>query len=118
MPLSPLTPDNGKSKLNFKQSAVVLTSRTAFENVIVEKKGEKNNVALITLNRPKALNALNSALMTDLSNALDELENDNDVAAIVITGSTKAFAGLDPDDDHDCDFNPLISNLLLQPVLT
>lgn len=62
--------------------------------MIVEKKGEKSNVALITLNRPKALNALNSALMTDLSHALDELEKDSDVAAIVITGSTKAFAGL------------------------
>lgn len=61
--------------------------------MIVEKKGAKNNVALITLNRPKALNALNSELMTDLSNALDELEGDTDVAAIVITGSQKAFAG-------------------------
>lgn len=66
---------------------------TAFENVIVEKKGAKNNVALITLNRPKALNALNAALMTDLANALDELESDADVAAIVLTGSQKAFAG-------------------------
>lgn len=64
----------------------------------MEKKGEKNNVALITLNRPKALNALNAALMTDLSNALDELESDNDVAAIVITGSAKAFAGSFSDD--------------------
>ena len=60
---------------------------------MVEKKGDKKNVALITLNRPKALNALNSALMRDLSNALDELEGDDDVAAIVITGSAKAFAG-------------------------
>ena len=70
-----------------------MQSFTAFENVTVEKKGEKSNVALITLNRPKALNALNAALMTDLSNALDELEKDGDVAAIVITGSAKAFAG-------------------------
>lgn len=70
-----------------------MQSISVFENVIVEKKGEKSNVALITLNRPKALNALNSALMTDLSNALDELEGDTDVAAIVITGSAKAFAG-------------------------
>ena len=59
----------------------------------MEKRGEKQNVGLITLNRPKALNALNSALMTDLARALDELESDREIAAIVITGSNKAFAG-------------------------
>lgn len=68
-------------------------SLSAFDNILVEKKGEKSNVALITLNRPKALNALNKGLMTDLANALDELEGDSSIAAIVLTGSQKAFAG-------------------------
>lgn len=54
--------------------------------------GEKKNVGLITLNRPKALNALCGQLMTELSQALTEFEGDTSVGAIVITGSEKAFA--------------------------
>jgi enoyl-CoA hydratase len=44
------------------------------------------------LNRPKALNALSSALMAQLSEALDEFEKDDAIGAVVITGSEKAFA--------------------------
>lgn len=62
--------------------------------VNVERKGASNNIGLITLNRPKALNALCDALMLDLSNALDELESDKAIGAIVLTGSQKAFAGV------------------------
>lgn len=54
--------------------------------------GEKGNVGLITLNRPKALNALCGQLMTELSQALTEFENQAGIGAIVITGSEKAFA--------------------------
>lgn len=54
--------------------------------------GEKGNVGLITLNRPKALNALCGQLMTELSQALTEFESDAGIGAIVITGSEKAFA--------------------------
>jgi enoyl-CoA hydratase len=61
----------------------------AYENVIVERKGA---VGLVTLNRPQALNALSAALIRDLGAALDELEGDDGVGAIVITGSEKAFA--------------------------
>lgn len=50
------------------------------------------NVAVITLNRPKALNALCNDLMTDVSNALDKLEADDTIGAVIITGSEKAFA--------------------------
>jgi enoyl-CoA hydratase len=54
-------------------------------------------VVLITLNRPKALNALSSPLMSELSQALHEADGDAAVGAIVLTGSEKAFAGsLDP----------------------
>jgi enoyl-CoA hydratase len=60
-----------------------------YENIIVEKRGK---VALIRLNRPQALNALNSALMRELSAAVDAFEADSDVACMVITGSDKAFA--------------------------
>ncbi len=61
----------------------------AYENILVETRGA---VAVVTLNRPKALNALNSALMAELSAALDGFEADAEIRAIVITGSEKAFA--------------------------
>lgn len=64
----------------------------SYEFIKVEKAGEKQNVALITLNRPKALNALCNGLMSELSKALDTFESDNSVGAIVLTGNEKAFA--------------------------
>ncbi|CAD6556285.1 enoyl-CoA hydratase [Paraburkholderia sabiae] len=60
-----------------------------FENILVETRGR---VGLITLNRPKALNALNDALMDELGEALHALDSDENIGAIVITGSEKAFA--------------------------
>jgi enoyl-CoA hydratase len=60
-----------------------------YETVILERKGA---VGLITLNRPQALNALSAALIRDLGAALDELEADDAIGAVVITGSDKAFA--------------------------
>jgi enoyl-CoA hydratase len=61
----------------------------AFENILVETRGR---VGLITLNRPKALNALNDALMDELGEVLRAFDSDENVGAIVITGSEKAFA--------------------------
>jgi len=61
----------------------------AHENIIVETRGR---VGLIALNRPKALNALNDALMTELGDALGAFDADEAIGAIVITGSDKAFA--------------------------
>lgn len=63
-----------------------------YEFIKVEKTGANKNVALITLNRPKALNALCNGLMTEVSKAIDTFESDKSVGAIVITGSEKAFA--------------------------
>ncbi len=61
----------------------------AYENILVETRG---NVGLITLNRPKALNALSAGLIADLGAALDAFEADANVGAIVLTGSERAFA--------------------------
>jgi enoyl-CoA hydratase len=61
----------------------------SYQNLFVETRG---NVGLVTLNRPKALNALSSELMIELTAAVDELENDPKIGAIVVTGSEKAFA--------------------------
>jgi enoyl-CoA hydratase len=61
----------------------------AYENILVETRGR---VGLITLNRPKALNALNAALIADLGQALDTFEANDEIGAIVLTGSERAFA--------------------------
>lgn len=51
-----------------------------------------DNVGLITLNRPEAMNALSSPLMEEVGQALETFENDNSIRAVVLTGSDKAFA--------------------------
>ncbi|MDP1282579.1 enoyl-CoA hydratase-related protein, partial [Klebsiella pneumoniae] len=56
----------------------------SYENILVETRGR---VGLITLNRPKALNALNDALMDELGAALLAFDADANIGAIVITGS-------------------------------
>ena len=61
----------------------------AFETIIVEV---EDHVALIKLNRPDAMNALNSELLTELQQALIEADQNDKVRCIVITGSEKAFA--------------------------
>jgi len=61
----------------------------SYENITVET---RDSVGLITLNRPKALNALSSALMADLADAVKAFESDDAVGAMVLTGSEKAFA--------------------------
>ena len=60
-----------------------------YQNILVETRGA---VGLVTLNRPKALNALNSELMRELGQALDDYEADAAIGAILLTGSEKAFA--------------------------
>ena len=60
-----------------------------FENVIVAKDGA---IAVVTLNRPQALNALSYGLVKDLSLAMQELDQDNEVRVIVVTGGDKVFA--------------------------
>jgi enoyl-CoA hydratase len=61
----------------------------AYETILVETRGR---VALVTLNRPQALNALNSTVFRELNQAFDGFDADPQVGCIVITGSEKAFA--------------------------
>ncbi|MFH1311610.1 MAG: enoyl-CoA hydratase-related protein [Candidatus Eisenbacteria bacterium] len=65
-----------------------------YENVLVEK---KDNIAYVTVNRPKVLNALNVKTVLELTDIFETLAGDNDVQAVVLTGSgEKAFvAGAD-----------------------
>ena len=60
-----------------------------FENVMVETDGP---IAVVTLNRPQALNALSYALVKDLSLAMQELDRDSAVRVIIVTGGEKVFA--------------------------
>ncbi|KAH0836794.1 enoyl-CoA hydratase [Lanmaoa asiatica] len=61
-----------------------------YENVLVSR--PKPGVSLITLNRPKALNAISAAHLRDIANALKEADSDAGVGAMVLTGSDRAFA--------------------------
>ncbi len=66
----------------------------SYEYILVDTRGDKKNDGVITLNRPKARNALCDPLMRELSSALDAFEVDPAIGAVVITGDDKAFAGL------------------------
>ena len=75
----------------------------AYENILTEVKGQ---VGVITFNRPKALNALNSEMIIEMGHALDAFEDDDDIHVIVLTGSEKAFAaGADIKEMADKSFN-------------
>ena len=60
-----------------------------YTSILVETRGR---VGLITLNRPQALNALNNQLMLEVMGALEAFDKDDNIGAMVITGSDKAFA--------------------------
>ncbi|MBH3412384.1 MULTISPECIES: enoyl-CoA hydratase [Pseudomonas] len=61
----------------------------AFETILLDIHGK---VGLITLNRPQALNALNAQIVSEINQALDQLERDPNIGCVVLTGSAKAFA--------------------------
>src|SRR4051794_32863166 len=64
-----------------------------YEHILVDTRGDGDRrTGLITLNRPKQLNALNNQLMDELGAALKGFDADEHIGCIVITGSDKAFA--------------------------
>lgn len=65
------------------------TRTTAYETILVERKGR---TALLTLNRPKALNALNLQVMNEVVAATEAFDRDPEIGCIVLTGSARAFA--------------------------
>ncbi|MBW8321090.1 MAG: enoyl-CoA hydratase/isomerase family protein, partial [Rhizobium sp.] len=73
-----------------------------YETLLLETRGR---VAIITLNRPQALNALNSTVLAELRQLLGELQADDGIGAVVLTGSEKAFAaGADIKEMQSLDF--------------
>ena len=84
-----------------------------YEHILVER---RDAVGLITLNRPQALNALCTPLIEELGTALDDLEADDAIGAIVLTGSEKAFAAgadikeMQPKSYMDCYLDDFITD--------
>jgi len=63
--------------------------RMTYTTILTEIRGK---VGLVTLNRPQAMNAFNSTMLTELFDALEAFDNDENVGAMVVTGNEKAFA--------------------------
>jgi enoyl-CoA hydratase len=79
----------------------------AYENIIVEK---RDGIGIITLDRPKALNALCAALIAEMEQALTDFEADDAVRCIVLTGSERAFAaGADIKEMKDKDYAEVLN---------
>ena len=79
-----------------------------YDTILFERQGA---VALITLNRPKAMNALCAALFDELNSVIDEIEADEKLAAVVITGNDKAFAaGADIREMQDQTYQDMLSD--------
>ena len=90
------------------------TESPSYEHILVST--PKPGVGLITLNRPKALNALSSPLFKELNAALKAFEEDKDVGAIVLTGSDKAFAaGADIKEMQPLTFADAYTNNFIAP---
>jgi len=82
------------------------STTSSYQHILVEKQGEKSNVGLITLNRPKALNALCADLMKEVCHAVKTFEEDGNIGAIILTGSERAFAaGADIKEMKDLTFS-------------
>lgn len=84
----------------------------AYETILLDR---DDNVGIVTLNRPEALNALSRQLMDDMTAALQSLEADDEIGCIVMTGSEKAFAaGADIKEMAEKNF----SDVLLEDYIT
>ena len=100
--ISPLSSISPAADITSSSSTARAFSSTAatlkdYEHVLVERRFSEDNpdkcgVGLITLNRPKALNALCDALFDDLIDAASTFDGEDDIGCMVITGSSKAFA--------------------------
>jgi len=83
----------------------LMSSSPQYEYIKTSTAGTEGRVGLVTLNRPKALNALCAGLMDELIRALNDMDNDPTIGAMVVTGSEKAFAaGADIKEMQNRDF--------------
>ena len=61
----------------------------AYTSILTEIRGR---VGIVTLNRPQAMNAFNTVMLTELFDALEAFDHDDSVGAMIVTGNEKAFA--------------------------
>lgn len=74
-----------------------------FENLLFEKRG---NIGILSINRPKALNALNTAVLEDLDSAIDKIMEDSSIYTLILTGEGRSFvAGADIGEMKDMDIH-------------
>ncbi|KAL4917292.1 ClpP/crotonase-like domain-containing protein [Aspergillus aurantiobrunneus] len=98
----------------FARIRLYSSASPSYEHILTST--PKPGVGLITLNRPKALNALSSPLFKELNDALSKYDESKDVGAIVITGSEKAFAaGADIKEMAPLTFSSAYSNNFIAP---
>ncbi|KAL6306868.1 ClpP/crotonase [Sparassis latifolia] len=91
----------------------LMSTETQYEHILISRPA--SGVGQITLNRPKALNALSSALFLELNAALEKFDGDDDVRALVLTGSERAFAaGADIKEMKDKDYANVYKNKFLE----
>jgi enoyl-CoA hydratase len=89
-------------------------STGAFEHIQVSRAGNNDSIGVITLHRPKALNALCDGLMSEVSDVIDQYEADDSVRVMLLTGSGKAFAaGADIKEMKDLSFDVVTKNNFL-----
>ncbi|GJD06317.1 Probable enoyl-CoA hydratase, mitochondrial [Galdieria sulphuraria] len=79
-----------QGKRNFASSTETTVGTNHFNNILVEARSDR--VGLITLNRPKQLNAINEETQQEVIQALEEFDRDRSIGAIVLAGSDRAFA--------------------------
>lgn len=105
----------GKTSMMSLALRSMSTAHPTYECLLVETTGEKKNVGLIRLNRPKALNALNAQIMNELGDCLDRFNDDSTVGCMVITGSEKSFAaGADIKEMADKKFSDCLRGRFLE----
>eukprot|EP01096_Ripella_sp_DP13-Kostka_P016345 TRINITY_DN7934_c0_g1_i1.p2 TRINITY_DN7934_c0_g1~~TRINITY_DN7934_c0_g1_i1.p2 ORF type:complete len:293 (+),score=136.39 TRINITY_DN7934_c0_g1_i1:1-879(+) len=102
--LSHLSPFEGELQLSASSSSAE-EQKCEFREVLYES---KDGIALITLNRPKALNALGPSIIDDIKNALAKAQEDNNVRVVIVTGAGRAFAaGADIVHMSELDYNKI-----------
>lgn len=70
-----------------------ISEANTYKYIRVSQVGKDRNIGLITLHRPRAMNALSSGLTEEVRTALNLMDNDQMIACVVITGSEKVFSG-------------------------
>ncbi|KAJ3492044.1 hypothetical protein NLI96_g311 [Meripilus lineatus] len=111
-PLAPIKPTPSPFKGVFYLRAMS-TAAKEYEHIIVTRPAP--GVGLITLNRPKALNALSTPLFNELNEAVAELDGDKEIGALVLTGSERAFAaGADIKEMKDKTYEETYGNNFLE----